>query len=170
MPYTLAELSDRAEIQDVLHRYSQAQDNSRWDYFPTVFAPDAVIELPGLGVGPFSPDDYLAFLQGFGGDRLSGQHRILNTLIGLDGDTAHAVSEVSYFTLHATTTPGVAKKSSGASLYADTFARTPEAWRIARRVIAHKFLSEEEFPYPDGYVAVAQAGVDATWFAQPSLV
>jgi hypothetical protein len=40
----LHELSDRAEINDVLIRYTRAIDTGDWDRLDTVFTPDARID------------------------------------------------------------------------------------------------------------------------------
>ena len=47
MPFSLAELSDRAEIQDLLIREAHALDKADWDAWQRCFAPDAAIEATG---------------------------------------------------------------------------------------------------------------------------
>jgi hypothetical protein len=51
----LQELSDRAEINDVLHRYTTAVDTFEWDRLDQVFTPDAQIDYSESGgtVGAF---------------------------------------------------------------------------------------------------------------------
>ena len=45
----LQELSDRAEINDVLHRYTTAVDTFEWDRLDGVFTPDAHIDYSETG-------------------------------------------------------------------------------------------------------------------------
>lgn len=45
----LQELSDRAEINDVLHRYTIAVDTGEWDRLDNVFTPDAQIDYSETG-------------------------------------------------------------------------------------------------------------------------
>ncbi len=40
------EISDRLELQDVVHAYSHAVDARDWDALDEVFVPDAVIDYP----------------------------------------------------------------------------------------------------------------------------
>lgn len=44
---SVAEISDRLEIQQLLIDYSTAIDNLRFDDLDDVFTPDAYINLPG---------------------------------------------------------------------------------------------------------------------------
>jgi hypothetical protein len=45
----LQELSDRAEINDVLHRYTTAVDTFEWDRLDAVFTPDAQVDYTETG-------------------------------------------------------------------------------------------------------------------------
>jgi len=45
----LQELSDRAEINEVLHRYTVAVDTGEWDRLDDVFTPDAQIDYSETG-------------------------------------------------------------------------------------------------------------------------
>ncbi len=47
----LSELSDRAEIADLLARYTRAVDDRRWDDLDGIFTPDASIDYSAFG-GP----------------------------------------------------------------------------------------------------------------------
>lgn len=165
MPLDLAELIDRAEIQDVLHAYCQAQDQDRWDLYETVFTDDAVIEFPGLPLGSLSARALGRFLrEDFNATRISGQHLIANTLAEIDGDTARTVSEVLHLTLQRTGDPAVVHRSTGTSLYADTWRRTPDGWRIQRRVTTQKHLEQDDIPYDPALLATIEAGAAADWF------
>ncbi|MFT4123837.1 MAG: nuclear transport factor 2 family protein [Microbacteriaceae bacterium] len=159
MTLTLAELIDRAEIQDALHRYAQAQDQDRWDLYDTVFTDDAEVELVGLPLGTVPAVEFGRFLRvDFGATRLSGQHLIGNTLIELLGDTARSVSEVLHSTLQRTGTPNELTLSEGTSLYADSWRRTGAGWCIAHRIITQKHVEERVVSYDPAFIAAIEAG------------
>ncbi len=164
MTFTLAELADRAEIEDALHAYAQAQDQEAWHLFERVFSDDAVIELLGLPIPPLGATEMRGFLQEFNRTRVSGQHLITNTLIEIDGDRARSVSEVFHLTLQTTERAGVLKRSRGGSLYADEWARTEAGWRITRRVVTQKHLDEAEVEYPTALLTTITAGACIDWF------
>ena len=52
---TLQEISDRLEIQDLMHRYARMVDFREWDLMDRVFAPDARIDYRSTGgqEGPY---------------------------------------------------------------------------------------------------------------------
>lgn len=166
MSVDITELTDRAEIQDVLHSYCQAQDQDRWELFDTVFTGDAVVEFPGLPLGSMPAQDLGRFLrEEFGSTRISGQHLIANTLYDIQGDRARTVSEVLHLTLQRTGTENMVHRSTGTSLYADTWTRTPDGWRIAHRVTTQKHLDEADIAYDPQLLATIAAGAATDWFA-----
>ncbi len=164
MTFTLTDLVDRAEIDDALHAYAQAQDQNAWHLFDGVFAPDAVIELRGLPIPPLGPAELRGFLQQFNRTRVSGQHLITNTLITVDGDTARSVSEVLHLTLQTTDQEGTLHRSHGGSLYADDWTRGADGWRIRHRVVTQKHLDERDIEVPADLLATISAGSGVDWF------
>ena len=82
----LQELSDRAEIQDALVRYTRAIDTGDWDRLDTVFTPDAHIDYSATGglVGAYpAVKTWLAeVLPMFG----NTQHVIGQSEVTLDGE------------------------------------------------------------------------------------
>lgn len=165
MTFTIQALADRAEIQDVLHRYAQAQDQNAWALYDTVFTADAVVELVGTEMGAMPAAQLGSFLRDvFNATRVSGQHLIANTLIDLDGDTARSVSEVLYFTLQTTAKKGVLDHARGTSLYADTWLRTGDGWRISHRVTTQKHLESSPVDYDPAFLATITAGAATDWF------
>ncbi len=164
---TIEELSDRAEIQDALHRYSQAQDQDQWQLYETVFAENAQVQLVGLPLDTLSAQEFGRFLrEDFGSTRLSGQHLIGNTLIKIEGDVARSVSEVLHATLQRTDTHDELKLSEGTSLYADSWLRTRNGWRITRRIITQKSLDERVVTYEPEFIATIEAGASHDWFVE----
>ncbi|MFC5338850.1 nuclear transport factor 2 family protein [Leucobacter denitrificans] len=164
MTFTLSELADRAEIEDALHAYAQAQDQDKWQLFDRVFSGDSVIELKGLPVPPLNAEAMRGFLQDFNRTRVTGQHLITNTLIELNGDEARSVSEVFHLTLQTTEQEGVLKRSRGGSLYADAWSRTEDGWRITHRVVTQKHLDESEVEYSPELLQTISAGAGIDWF------
>lgn len=160
---TAEELLDRAEIQDRLHRYCQAQDQNAWQLYQGVFRPGAEVEFVGLPFGTLTAEQLETFLRDFNATRLSGQHLIANTLIEVDGDTARSVCEVLHSTLQRTEEPGRLKLSEGGSLYADSWQRTAEGWQITHRVVTQKHLNEDVVDYDEQFVAVIEAGAAGDW-------
>ncbi len=136
---SLAEISDRLEIQQLLIDYSTAIDQRRFDDLDRVFTPDAYIDYRAMGgidgvypdvkawlaqVLPIFPA-YAHLLGNFdvrirydpAGDSASSRTLCFNPMVlGHDDETAE-------------------KKVLFCGLwYDDEFVRTPEGWRMTRRV------------------------------------
>ena len=132
----LQELSDRAEINDVLVRYTRAIDTGDWDRLDTVFTPDAQIdytESGGIAAGFAEVKPWLAeVLPAFFPKRM---HTLGQVEIRLDGDTA----EVSaYFhnpmpiDVQGDDRRGGSKLVEIGGLYHHSMTRTPDGWRSRR--------------------------------------
>lgn len=160
------ELLDRASIQDVLHRYAQAQDQDRWDLYERIFTEDATIDLVGVALGELTAAELGAFLKDtFNATRISGQHLIGNTLYDIGHDAARTVSEVLHHTLQTTDVHGVLRRSTGTSLYADEWLRTADGWRINHRTVTQKHLEEDQVTYSSELLATIRTGAErvAAW-------
>jgi hypothetical protein len=132
---SLAEISDRLEIQQLLVDYSTAIDNRRFDDLDEVFMPDAYIDYTALGgIEGHYPEvkEWLAqVLPTFP----VYAHMLGNFSVRVDGDTAS--SRVICFNpmVLPANTPGNKDQVLFCGLwYDDEFARTPEGWRMTRRV------------------------------------
>jgi hypothetical protein len=132
----LQELSDRAEINDVLIRYTRAIDTGDFDRLDTVFTPDAQIDYTESGgiAAPYAEvKPWLAeMLPTFFPKRM---HTLGQVEIRLDGDSA----EVSaYFhnpmPIDVQTDDGSvgSKLVEVGGLYHHTMTRTPDGWRSRR--------------------------------------
>jgi hypothetical protein len=137
---TLAEISDRLEIQDLVVAYSHAIDTRDWDALDDVFTADAVIDYTEMG----GTRGGLAETKAFLAEALAGfsafQHLVANCLLELDGDTAHGRT-----TCH---NPMLLRDAEGRETvllaglwYRDTFVRTPAGWRIAERYEVKGYLT-----------------------------
>ena len=132
MSYTLQDLSDRAEITEILYRYATALDESHREFLSDVFLPDALFEI-GAGVGAYhGPGEIADVVLEFLGGLEASQHIITNPVIELDGDTAR-----SRCYLHAQhympdqRTGGNTLEIGGT--YHDELVRAPNGWRIRHR-------------------------------------
>jgi hypothetical protein len=132
----LQELSDRAEITDVLIRYTRAIDSGDWDRLDTVFTPDADIdytESGGIAAGFAEVKPWLAeMLPAFFPKRM---HTLGQVEIRLAGDTA----EVSaYFhnpmplDVRSDDGRGETRLVELGGIYHHTMTRTPHGWRSRR--------------------------------------
>ena len=159
VPLTVQELSDRAEIHDVLSAYAHAQDQNAWHLYDRVFTATATIDLPGTGIGSLTAEQLKAFLRDdFDATRLSGQHLIGNVLVEIAGDRARSAAEVLHVTLQHTEAEGRLLVTKGTSLYLDDWERAADGWRIAHRTAVQKHTETSEKDYPLEQIAAIAAG------------
>jgi hypothetical protein len=128
----LAQLLDRQEIMDCLHRYTRGVDRVDPDLIRSAFHPDA-IDHHGPVNG--SVDDFLAWWLPQQPPREVSQHYISNTTIDLDGDTAHAETYFTYY--HKAF--GAPEMTLSGGRYADRLERREDGWRIALRVVIREW-------------------------------
>jgi hypothetical protein len=128
----LAQLADRAEITDLIVRYTRALDQRRWNEFDSIFSADAHI-------------DYSAF-GGVAGDLAAAKEFLASTMplftvtqhmlglpaIDLEGDAATAVTPC-----HNPMVLSSGRLMVCSLWYHHELVRTGEGWRIRR-------LSEEK--------------------------
>ena len=125
----MQELSDRAEINDVLIRYTRAIDLGDWDRLDTVFTPDARIDYTESGgiagayaeVKPWLAEVLPAFFRKL-------MHTLGQVEIVLRGDEADVTA---YFHNPMTMDDGAGgeKVVEIGGLYHHTMVRTPDGWR-----------------------------------------
>ncbi|MGH3632634.1 nuclear transport factor 2 family protein [Mycobacterium sp.] len=126
-----AEISDRLEIQQLLVDYSTAIDLRRFDDLDTVFTPDAHIDYSAFDgiVGRYP--EVKAWLAEVLPNFANYAHMLGLPSIRLDGDTATART----FCFNPMVFGGKAVTTMLLGLwYDDEFVRTPEGWRMSRRV------------------------------------
>lgn len=133
---TPEELCDRAEIEDVLHRYFQGVDRRDWTRVRACFFDDAHNDYTPFYQGGI--DDFMRFLadpNGFGlFDRTF--HFAGNRLIDLAGDTADA--ETYAMAQHTSAADAGASTRNFLTVwlrYLDRFERRDGRWAIADRRI-----------------------------------
>jgi hypothetical protein len=128
----LAQLLDRQEIMDCLHRYTRGVDRVDPDLIRSAFHPDA-IDYHGPVSG--TVEDFLAYWLPLQPPREVSQHYIANTTIDLDGDTAHVETYFTFF--HKA--HGEPEMTVSGGRYADRFERREVGWRIALRVVINEW-------------------------------
>jgi hypothetical protein len=143
-----ADIADRLEIMEVLHKYGQALDHdpSLWD---EVFAPDAVLDYPTRDADRQVRNDIRQVKSGaqmgadlakpFHGQGSVSQHLVSNFLIKVTGDTATAKSEVRVLACIPLAGSGNTEITDRIVSCDDELARTPEGWRITRRYLTVRF-------------------------------
>jgi len=130
--YTLQELSDRAEIQDLLVAEASAMDLREWARWEACFTPDAEIDYSGNDGAAGRPAMVGAWLAEVLGRFHSTQHLSSNAEIALDGDRARART-MQYIAVKMETSQDVRVVFSGI-WFRDELVRTQAGWRIAARV------------------------------------
>lgn len=125
----IQELSDRAEITDVLVRYTRAIDTDEWDKLDTVFTPDAQInyvESGGIDATYAEVKPWLAeVLPAFFPKRM---HTLGQLDIAIDGDEA-SVQAYFHNPMPADDGAGGTKVVEFGGIYHHTLIRTPDGWR-----------------------------------------
>jgi hypothetical protein len=126
----LPELSDRAEIADLLARYARAVDDRRWDDLDDIFTPDASIDYSAFG----GPKVDLSGAKRFLAEALpifaKTQHMLGLPAITLDGDRARSVTPCHNPMVLGEGTP--AKVMVCALWYHHELVRRSDGWRICR--------------------------------------
>lgn len=125
----LAEISDRLEIQQLLVDYATAIDQRRFDDLDRIFTADAYIDYRAMGGIDGSYPQVKAWLAEVLPNFPAYYHLVGNFDIRLAGDSA--IGRTMCF--------NPMKLSDGQILfcalwYDDEFLRTPEGWRMTRRV------------------------------------
>jgi hypothetical protein len=139
------ELSDRAEVAEVLERYFHALDEKDWARLDAVFAPGADLV---YDLGASARSTYPAMLElfrGFCEQFVFTQHLAGPPLVALDGDRAGATTKLR--ALH------VQEDASGArntwivhGVYHDVLQRLAGGWRITARRFRGLHVEGELWP------------------------
>lgn len=131
---TPEELSDRAEIHDVVVRYGWAIDTKDWDLLDTCFTPDAHLDYssnPGGKAGAY-PEIRAWLAEALAAFPVT-QHLMSNIDVRLDGERATVRTMVAN-PQGAATRKGPPHFFFIGARYDDRFVRTADGWRIAERV------------------------------------
>ncbi len=130
---SLAEISDRLEIQQLMAIYSNAIDRHDFERLDAVFTADAYIDYRAMG----GIDGRYPQVKAWLGPALQHfpryYHLIANTEIVLEGDTATART-VCFNPMEVPLPQGGSQVMFLGLWYLDRLVRTPEGWRISERV------------------------------------
>lgn len=160
MPYSLQELSDRLEIQDLQTAYSSAIDTRNWDALDRVFTQDAWIDYTAFGGSAGGLAETKAFLSKAMTMFASFQHMVATSAVKLSGNRATGKT--------ICWNPMLLKRAGGEEhvffcglWYHDEYLRTLDGWRITRRVEEKSFTHNMplEFTNPDAAMKKRSGGV-----------
>jgi len=133
---SLAEISDRLEIQQLLIDYSTAIDQRRFDDLDRVFTADAYIDYRAMGGIDGVYPDVKAWLQQVMPNFPVYAHMLGNLAVTIDGDVASSRT----ICFNPMVLGGEGKQVLFCGLwYDDEFVRTGDGWRMTRRVEAKCF-------------------------------
>jgi 3-phenylpropionate/cinnamic acid dioxygenase small subunit len=95
MEWTISEISDRLQIEDLMVRYCYAIDDRDWEAYRSLFTSDAVIDDTVTGGIRSGAEEHVAYLQRALSKVEISQHAISTVLIRLNGNEATARSHCS---------------------------------------------------------------------------
>ncbi|OBG81332.1 hypothetical protein A5733_22305 [Mycobacterium sp. NS-7484] len=128
---SLAEISDRLEIQQLLIDYSTAIDRRLFDDLDVVFTPDAYIDYRAMGGIDGHYPEVKAWLTEVLPNFPAYAHMLGNCDVKLDGDKASSRT----ICFNPMVLPGLEQQVLFCGLwYEDEFVRTADGWRMSRRV------------------------------------
>lgn len=134
---SLAEISDRLEIQQLLIDYSTAIDRRRFDDLDAVFTPDAYIDYRAMGGIDGHYPQVKAWLAEVLPNFANYAHMLGLPSIRVTGDSATARTFCFNPMVFASDNSDTSEKPATMLLglwYDDEFVRTPYGWRMSRRV------------------------------------
>jgi hypothetical protein len=141
----LEELIDRAEIQDVLTRYTRGLDRVQMDLVRAAFHHDAWVQFPeDVYVGP--ADGFCDFLAREMPLFVRTRHHIGNILIELDGDVAFVET---YLNADHEATSFHKWNAAFVTLWAryiDRFEKRDGVWKIAKRTLLIDWMRKDDSP------------------------
>ncbi|OBF32742.1 hypothetical protein A5719_27900 [Mycolicibacterium peregrinum] len=128
---SLAEISDRLEIQQLLIDYSTAIDRRLFDDLDAVFTSDAYIDYRAMGGIDGRYPEVKAWLAEVLPNFPAYAHMLGNFDVGIDGDKASSRT----ICFNPMVLPGLEQQVLFCGLwYEDEFVRTADGWRMSRRV------------------------------------
>ncbi|CAA0125757.1 putative protein [BD1-7 clade bacterium] len=133
MKYSLQQISDRLEIEDLLVEYSDAVDTLELDRLDNVFTPDAFIDYSPLGGAMGTYTEVKQFLKNALPAFKNTQHMISNFRIQLDGDRASG-KVMCFNPMELDMGDGSRNNIFFVGLwYIDEYIRSADGWKISSR-------------------------------------
>jgi 3-phenylpropionate/cinnamic acid dioxygenase small subunit len=121
----IQEISDRLEIEALVHKYARAVDTRDWDLWRSLFTDEAIVDYSSAGAIAGSRDEVAAWLEQALSAMQMMQHFISNIEAEIDGDTA----QVRAMFYNPMKLPGMEELSYCGGYYHHTLVRTPDGWR-----------------------------------------
>jgi hypothetical protein len=154
--YSLEELSDQREIEELMHRYATGIDTADYDLIDDFFVPGGTIDYTEIGgpTGVWDPD-----VKRWSEAALAAfpvrKHYITNTVVSYEPER-NVASSVTYWRAPM----GFARADGSIHLfesggrYLDSLVRTADGWRVTERVARQDWMSgtlpdELTIPEPD---------------------
>ena len=157
MPFSLQELSDRLEIQDLQTAYSSAIDTRDWDALDRVFTQDAWIDYTAFGGSAGGLAETKGFLAKAMTMFAGFQHMVATSAVKLGGNRATGKT--------ICWNPMLVKRAGGEEhvffcglWYHDEYLRTLDGWRITRRVEEKSFTHNMPLEFTNPQAAMRQRG------------
>jgi len=139
MKYTLAQLSARMEIEDLITEYADAIDTNEFDRLDQVFTADAWIDYSAMGGAVGHYPSVKAFLQQSMPYFKATQHLIANYRIQLIGED-RALGKIMCFNPMQLHLGDATSEVFFLGLwYLDEYENTDAGWRISKRVEVKSF-------------------------------
>ena len=124
---------DSAEIISVLNLYGFLLDAQQWDLFHLVFTEDLESEFGPAGLAWPDLETLKSHFIEFHEQLDNHQHTMMGHLVRVDADQAYAFSYGNWM-LRRDAVEEAEKTWTGSGWYDDKLVRTPNGWRISRRV------------------------------------
>ena len=156
------ELSDRAQIADLLFLEITAIDERDWDMWQQVYTEDALIDWSEAGAIKGNPAEVRRYAEGVL-DTFpypAYQHLCSNLVIRIDGDVASCRS-MQYIAVPLPDASGTRQMSFQGIWFEDRLRRTADGWRIFERIerLAWRHNFPEGYVIPDPLKFRAPGGV-----------
>jgi hypothetical protein len=140
--FSLEELSDQREIEQLMHTYATGIDTADYDLVSTIFVPEGEIDYAGIGGprGRWDPE-----IKQWSEESLAAfpvrKHYITNVVVTFAADRESATS-VCYWRAPM----GFAKADGSIHVfesggrYLDALVRTTDGWRVTKRTTAQDWM------------------------------
>jgi len=139
MAFSVQELSDRLEINDLLVRYTQAIDQKDWNLLDTCFTQDADVDYTSAGGIAGRYPEVRKWLEMALAPFQTTVHYVANSRVELDGDRARSRTAV-HNPMVFQNPDGSPHQFNVGAYYVDELVRTPEGWRICKRTEEQAFM------------------------------
>ena len=139
---SLQEISDRLEIQDLIHRYAQIIDSKDFDCLrDEIFCEDAFIDYSAFGGSKGGLEETIEFLHKAMKIFPNTQHMNSNLQVVVQSGSDQATGRVMCLNPQEMKLPGHEEHIFFCGLwYVDEYRRTEKGWRISRRVEEKSFV------------------------------